>query len=1060
MSSEHIPYRLSLDLGTNSIGWCMLKLLPEGNPGEVINMGVRIFSDGRDAKSGKSLAEDRRLARQARRRRDRFLKRRKELLKALIGSGLMPPDERQRKQLAALDPYLLRTKALDARLEPFELGRALFHLNQRRGFKSNRKTDKDQESGKIKAAIARLTATLQESGTRTLGEYLHNCRQAGRPIRFRPIKKGAGVDYALYPQRSLAEAEFDAIIAAQRPYHPQLDAGVEGKGGLRDIIFYQRPLKPVDPGLCTLMPLHPRAPLALPTAQRFRILQDLNHLRVLDTGNLAERLLTLDERNTLLVILETGKDLSFDAIRVKLGLPPSVTFNLDTGTKDGIKGDVSAKILSGKKLFGKAWASFSREIREDVVERLIKAEDEEELVAELVSGCSIDPAKAAAVAQASLPSGYARFCRETLAALCEQLERDVIPYSEAVVRAGFKSHSDLSTGEVFERLPYYGIALPRSIKPGSGKHTDPQEVRLGRISNPTVHIALNQLRKVVNELIKDHGKPAQIIVEVARDLKNGPAAMQEIRKRQKEGKDANDRRRTRLVECGVKVTADALLRLRLWEDLGRDETVRRCPYTGDVIGLAMLLSDEVEIDHILPFSRSLDDSPTNKTVCLRRANRYKLNRTPAEAFGDSRDGYSWEGVMERAARLSENKCWRFAPDAMERLEREADFLDRQLVDTQYIGRIAGEYLACICDKRRIWVTPGRLTRLLAHAWGFPKKNRNDHRHHALDAVLIGVCDRSLLKKVADHNAREVANGLDRFLADLEQPWPGFRDEALAAHDRIIVSHRPDHGLGGRLHNDTAYGILNLTPKARNNAQHRVSAETLSKPRDLLKIKGRGLRARLIAACNGMPLAQCLSLAQECEGMAESKAEAQLVKALGDLSEKQFKEKVHQFFKKNGIRRLRLVETIRLTPIHNAEGTAYKGFKTDSNAYYPIYLHKDGSWHGTIISTFEANNQETANTSETDPLITKLFNGDMIEINNNSKRIIAHIVKQSAQKIVVAEHFEANLSKRSKSNEFKYICITSPESLRKCQAKPLYVSPTGKVTYMRIMRHADPGDRRL
>ncbi len=1038
----------------------MLTLMPEGRPGGIIGMGVRIFSDGRDAKSGKSLAEDRRMAKQARKRRDRFLKRRKELLDALIRAGLMPSSKRERKEVAALDPYMLRAKALDYRLEPYELGRVLFHLNQRRGFKSNRKTDKTQELGKIKAAITRLADTLKESGARTLGEYLHNCRQAGRPIRFRPVKKGAGVDYALYPQRSLGEAEFNAIIASQIPHHPQLEQFVEGRGGLRDIIFYQRPLKPVDPGLCTLMPLHSRAPLALPVAQRFRILQDLNHLRILDTVNLDERSLTLDERNALLTILETGKDLGFDAIRTILSLPPGVSFNLDTDTKEGIKGDATAKILAGKKLFGKAWGSFSREIREDVVDRLLNGEDEEELAAEFVSGCGIDAAKAIEVARAPLPRGYARFCRETLTALCGQLEKDVIPYSEAVLRAGFKSHSALSTGEVFERLPYYGVALPRCLKPGSGKHTDPQEKRLGRIPNPTVHIALNQLRKVVNELIKGHGKPAQIILEVARDLKNGPIAMREIRKRQEEAREAKKRRRERLEECGVAVTGDALLRLRLWEELGRDEMARYCPYTGEIIGIASLLSDEVEIDHILPFSRSLDDSPANMTVCMRRANRYKLNRIPAEAFGDSRDGYSWEGIRERATRLPENKRWRFAPDAMDRLEREGDFLDRQLVDTQHIARIAGEYLACICDKSKIWVTPGRLTRLLAHAWGFPKKNRNDHRHHALDAALIGVCDRSLLKKVADHNAREVANGVERFLARLEQPWSTFRDDVLAAHDRIVVSHRPDHGIGGRLHNETAYGVLNPDPEARNNAQHRVPVERISKPSDLLKIKGRGLKARLIGACNGRPFSECLSVVHKCEGLGEKDAGVLLDDFLGDISEKQFKALVAQFFDKKGIRRVRLVERLSLIPIKDRAGLVYKGLFGDSNAFYLLCLREDGTWCGDIISTFYANNKGLVSLKERGMIITKLFKGDMLEIEHDSKKVIVSVVKISSAQIAFAEHFEANLDKRVKEKKFRYILKSSPEILRKCHAKPLYVSPTGKVNYMRMPRHADTGDSRF
>ena len=119
-----MTYTLGLDIGTNSLGWAIL----EGRA--ITATGARIFGDGRDAKSGASLAEDRRLARQMRRRRDRYLRRRSVLLSEMIAAGLMPVEEGARKALENLDPYDLRVTALDARLEPGEIGRALFHLNQ------------------------------------------------------------------------------------------------------------------------------------------------------------------------------------------------------------------------------------------------------------------------------------------------------------------------------------------------------------------------------------------------------------------------------------------------------------------------------------------------------------------------------------------------------------------------------------------------------------------------------------------------------------------------------------------------------------------------------------------------------------------------------------------------------------------------------------------------------------------------------------------------------------------------------------------------------------------
>ncbi|MDP4835743.1 MAG: hypothetical protein NWS01_01140 [Burkholderiales bacterium] len=146
-------YRLAVDLGTTSLGWAMVRLNEENEPNAVIKAGVRIFSDGRNPKDGSSLAVTRREARSMRRRRDRLLKRKARMTKSLIEHGFFPEGEKERKALVTLNPYTLRARGLDEALKPEEFARALFHINQRRGFKSNRKTDKkDNESGALKQA--------------------------------------------------------------------------------------------------------------------------------------------------------------------------------------------------------------------------------------------------------------------------------------------------------------------------------------------------------------------------------------------------------------------------------------------------------------------------------------------------------------------------------------------------------------------------------------------------------------------------------------------------------------------------------------------------------------------------------------------------------------------------------------------------------------------------------------------------------------------------------------------------------------------------------------------
>lgn len=160
--------RFAFDMGTSSIGWAVYRLDDHKppRPCELVDCGVRLFSDGRNPKDGQSLAAMRRTPRAARRRRrrDRFLQRRTWLITLLVRHGLMPADEDERKALRNLDVYAIRGRALDERLEPFEIGRALFHLNQRRGYKSNRIADAkaadEKDKGKIASAGERLDDLL------------------------------------------------------------------------------------------------------------------------------------------------------------------------------------------------------------------------------------------------------------------------------------------------------------------------------------------------------------------------------------------------------------------------------------------------------------------------------------------------------------------------------------------------------------------------------------------------------------------------------------------------------------------------------------------------------------------------------------------------------------------------------------------------------------------------------------------------------------------------------------------------------------------------------------
>lgn len=296
-----VCYRLGIDLGSASIGWAVLRLDENDAPAYLIRLGARVFSDGRDRKKGSSLAVDRRLARQQRRRRDRMLRRKRRIIEALSEFGLWPQTADERLALQNLNPYELRARGLAEKLSCHELGRAIFHLNQRRGFRSSRKADKaaDPENGLISSAIQSLQQQLTDSGCETVGAYLHRRLMNGEGTRARRFGEGAKTRYDFYVDRSMIAAEFDLIWSRQAPLH---DGALPetARFGLRDVLLYQRPLKPVRPGRCSLEPQENRAALALPSVQRCRILQEVNHLRVRDHSTATERALAEAERDPIL----------------------------------------------------------------------------------------------------------------------------------------------------------------------------------------------------------------------------------------------------------------------------------------------------------------------------------------------------------------------------------------------------------------------------------------------------------------------------------------------------------------------------------------------------------------------------------------------------------------------------------------------------------------------------------------------------------------------------------------------------------------------------------------
>lgn len=1086
--------RLGLDIGTNSIGWWLY-----GTDGrrisEVVDGGVRIFSDGRDPKSKASLAVDRRAARAQRRRRDRYLRRKAALMKRMAQVGLMPTDPSEAKVLEGLDPYELRAKGLDGPLPLTHFGRALFHLNQRRGFKSNRKTDRgDNESGKIKDATARLDQAMLAKGARTYGEFLHMRRAAAPDPKNMPSvrtrltvarrdnaeKEEAGYDF--YPDRKHLSEEFEKLWAAQALHAPD-SLTDDLRDEIAKIIFHQRPLKTPEVGLCLFTGQHgvpeqdQRIPSAHPLNQRRILMETVNNLKIAARGE-PSRPLTREERDQIVHALDnkkhtkslTGMTMKLKALGKLINLRPEQSFTLETANRDAIACDPVRASMSHPDRFGVRWSTLDWDCQWDVVKRIRAVQSDAEhtgLVGWLVDNYELSRDHAVATANAPLPEGFGRLGLTATTRVLEALESDILTYSAAVSACGW-DHSDGRTGEVLENLPYYGEVLERHVIPGTGDPKDDDVKRYGRITNPTVHIGLNQLRRLVNRIVTVYGKPDEIVVELARDLKLSEDQKKDVQRDIKMNTEAAIARGKKLEEMGVPNTGANRMKYRLWEDLGPAIGPRCCPYTGKPISAAMIFTPDVDVDHILPFSRTLDDSFANRTLCLKEANRQKTNKTPWETWGETEQ---WETIAANLKNLPANKAWRFAPDAMVRFEGENEFSARALKDTQYLSRIARAYLDALYDgsdgKSHVWVVPGRLTEMLRRHWGLnglteltdseaqtvKAKNRTDHRHHAIDAAVVAATDRGLIKRVADIAQQDELNGAEEVARSVPPPWEGFRDDIGAQIARIIVSHRADHGriesaarksgrdsTSGALHQDTAFG-----PTGETDGKG-LSLYVTRKP--LLSLKPAQI-ARTEPGKGGM--------------IRDKDLRDSLAKATNGKDGKDFEAALEAFARRpgpyHGIRHVRIIEPLSAAPISNGDDKARKAYVTRGNHRYEIWKMPDGKLKDWIVPTFYAHKSDLPVDARpalpstcqrphpTARMIMRLQKNDMVRLLDASGQEVTVTVEKfdSSGKIEMIPHTEADAADRYNREKSDNVYIRKTAgTLIKAKARRVFVDEMGRL----------------
>ncbi len=706
---------LGIDTGTNSLGWAIVGR--EDDKRWLIAKGVNIFQEGVKVEKGieSSKAAERTAHRALRVRYYRIKLRKIHLLRVLVANHLCPPltseelrawklkkvypaDELFMRWQATDDntdrnPYAYRHRCLHERLDlsnltdRYVLGRAFYHLAQRRGFLSNRNDNVSDETGKVKQAISQLTEKMREAGYEYLGDYFHALYNNGEKIR---------CHYTARNEHYLAE--FNAICERQA-----LDAELVDQ--LRHAIFDQRPLKSQkgQVGKCVFEKNKTKCPASHPRYEEFRMLAFLNNIKVKAPGDIALRPLTSEERVKVVPLFYRKSKRQFPFEDIVKKLAPKKQYGFCKRSEDSLMPYLfnypMDTLVSGcpvtaalRDIFGEDWEQGLCEVytlakgksRENIVNDVWHAlffySDSDKLAQFAQDRLQLSPDDAKKFSGITLPSDYASLSLKAIRKILPYLRRGLI-YSHAVFLANLgevvppyqwgneimreaaidrviqamENHDEVDTRNTEQRVKdclreYYHVSddvLKRLYHPSMMEtfppvHRDDQgRLRLGspRISsvrNPMAMRSMFRLRHLINQLLDDGwiDSETEVHVEFAREL-NDANMRKAIENNARNNQKANDNARKRLAElykeetgCDIVPTDRDVLKYVLWE-----EQKHICLYTGQQIKLADFVGDNprFDIEHTIPRSVGGDSTRMNLTLCDSHFNRdVKKTKLPTE----------------------------------------------------------------------------------------------------------------------------------------------------------------------------------------------------------------------------------------------------------------------------------------------------------------------------------------------------------------------------------------------------------------------------------------------
>lgn len=812
-------YRIGLDVGITSTGYAVLKTDKNGLPYKILTLDSVVYPRAEDPQTGASLAEPRRIKRGLRRRTRRTKFRKQRTQQLFIHSGLLSKPEIE--QILATPQtkysvYELRVAGLNRRLTNSELFRVLYFFIGHRGFKSNRKAELNPENeadkkqmGQLLNSIEEIRKDIAEKGYRTVGElYL-------KDPKYNDHKRNKGyIDgYLSTPNRQMLVDEIKQILDKQRElgnekltdeFYVTYLLGDENRSGIfqaqRD--FDEGPgagpyagdqIKKMV-GKDIFEPTEDRAAKATYTFQYFNLLQKMTSLNYQNTtGDAWHTLNGLDRQAIIDAVFakaekptKTYKPTDFGELRKLLKLPDDARFNLvnygSLQTQKEIKTvekktrfvDFKAYHDLVKVLPEEMWQN--RQLLDHIGTALTLYSSDKRRRRYFAEELNLP----AGLIEKLLPLNFSKFGHLSIKSM-----QNIIPYlemgqvySEATTNAGY----DFRKKQI-------------------SKDTIREE-----ITNPVVRRAVTKTIKIVEQIIRRYGKPDGINIELARELGRNFKERGDIRKRQDKNRQTNDKIAAELTELGIPVNGQNIIRYKLHKEQNGVD-----PYTGDQIPFERAFSEGYEVDHIIPYSISWDDSYTNKVLTSAKCNREKGNRIPMVYLANNEQRLNaLTNIADNIIRNSRKRQKLLKQKLSD--EELKDWKQRNINDTRFITRVLYNYFRQAIEfnpelekKQRVLPLNGEVTSKIRSRWGFLKVREDGDLHHAIDATVIAAITPKFIQQVTKYSQhQEVKNNqalwhdaeikdaeyaaeAQRMDADLFNkifngfplPWPEFRDELLA-----------------------------------------------------------------------------------------------------------------------------------------------------------------------------------------------------------------------------------------------------------------------------------------